>query len=347
MKKTIAGALLGLLAAVLLAELLFRLLPVSGATKTDYYIDPLIATYAPNLFWRYSSGWDLRNPQQMTTNNYGFVSDHAFSRNASAVALIGDSFVEASSLAAPDRMAAQLERALGGQRPVYAMGSAGTALLDYAERVRFAHEVFGIRDFVLVLERGDLRQSLCGSGNATGQCLNPLTRTVHSQLAPSASALRRLLRESALMQYLVSQLKVVPSTLLRQAFVRNAPDAPAAKPEPAKPTGQDAGKGMADVEAVTAAFFERIKSHVAGRLIIVLDADRLALMRHQAIDDPERRHFIELARAAGATVVDTEPVFRGHFEHSVLSLDLGPQDGHFNAIGVRLAVTAAAREFTP
>jgi len=57
---------------------------------------------------------------------------------------------------------AQLERELSG-RPVYTMGSPGSSLLDYAERMRFAHDRFGIVDFVLLVERGDVRQALCGS----------------------------------------------------------------------------------------------------------------------------------------------------------------------------------------
>ncbi|SFC66212.1 hypothetical protein SAMN05216344_12836 [Polaromonas sp. OV174] len=58
-------------------------------------------------------------------------------------------------LAAPDRPGAQLERALG-TRPVSAMGNPGTALVDYAERIRFAHTHFGVRDFVVLMERGDV-----------------------------------------------------------------------------------------------------------------------------------------------------------------------------------------------
>ena len=340
MKTTSLGVLAGLLGLLLLAEVLCRVLPVSSATKADYYIDPRILTYAPQHAWRYSTGWDLRNPQSLTTNAHGFVSDHEFTRNDHAIALIG----EAASLDAADRPAAQLERALGGQRPVYAMGSAGTSLLDYAERIRYAHEQFGVRDFVVLMERGDVAQALCGSGNVASQCLDPKTLAPRTESAAAASAMKRALRESALAQYLVSQLKIVPAKLIQQVFTRSVPAEPgvhsAAPSAAARPVASP--PPMPEVDAVAAAFFARVKPHVAGRLVIAIDADRQALLQHRAVDDPKRRRFIELAQAAGATVIDTEPLFKAHFAQSTRSLDVGPYDGHFNPLGVRLVASAMA-----
>ena len=336
MARMAGAAILGLLGFLLFCELLFRVLPVSSATKAGYYIDADIQTYAPHHPWRYSTGWDLRNPQYLSTNNYGFVSAHDFKRDESAIALVGDSYVESASLPADDRPAAQLERALGGRRPVYAMGAAGTALLDYAERIRFAHETFGIRDYVLMMERGDVRQSLCGSGNVHSRCLDPVTLDPRTERRPPASMAKQLLRSSSFAQYLVSQLKIEPAKLLQQAFMQRAPASIGSAPP----------RPMSDIDAVTRAFFERVKPHIAGRLVIVVDSNRPALMRSTPVSDPERDRFIELARTAGAIVVDTEPIYRSHFERSKLSLDIGPYDGHFNAIGVKLLAVSAAQAFS-
>jgi hypothetical protein len=338
MKTLGLGVCVGVCGFLLLAELLCQLLPVSSSTAADYYIDPRIRTYAAHLSWRYATGWDLRNPQRLTTNGHGFVSEHEFTRNQAAIALIGDSYVEAASLDAADRPAAQLERALDARRPVYAMGSAGTSLLDYAERIRYAHEQFGIHDFVVLMERGDVLQSICGSGNIASQCLDAKTLAPRTETAPPSSGLKRVLRHSALAQYFVSQLKVAPASMLRQMFSR--PEAPAA-PAPAR-APQTPPAPTPEIEAIAGAFFARVQPHVAGRLVLVLDADRRALMQHRSPDDPQRQRFMELARAAGATVVDTEPLFRQHFAISTLSLDMGPYDGHFNRLGVQLVAGAAA-----
>ena len=78
--------------------------PVSTSTLTGYYIDPEILTYPPQHQWQVATGWDLRNPRALHSNNFGFVSAHDFVRDETAIALIGDSYVESSMLAASDRL---------------------------------------------------------------------------------------------------------------------------------------------------------------------------------------------------------------------------------------------------
>ena len=333
--------LVGVAGFALTLELLFRVLPVSSSTETGYYTDPLILNYPPHHRWTTSTGWDLRNAQTLEANNLGYVADRDFERNEQAVALIGDSFVEASMLAAADRPGAQLERALGS-RSVFAMGAPGTALLDYAERIRFAHVQFGVRDFVVIMERGDVEQSLCGSGNTNGPCLDPKTLAPRVEtLAPPGTA-KRIFRHSALAQYLFSQLKFSPRKLWGQAF----PAVHAAAVSPPD-TGRSSlivptEEPKAFVDTVTNAFFERIKHHVTGKLVIVIDSDRSALYRGQLKPDASRARFIQLARASGAIVIDTEPLFQAHLAQSPLKLDVGPYDGHLNALGVNLIAQAAA-----
>lgn len=336
----------GVAGFLLLLELLFRVLPVSTSTETGYYIDPLILTYPAHHRWTDATGWDLRNAQRLESNNYGYVANRDFVRNENAVALIGDSFIEASMLTAADRPGAQLERALGS-RPVFAMGNPGTALLDYAERIRFAREQFGVRDFVVLMERGDVKQSLCGSGNINARCLEPKTfePRIEKILPPSRAKL--IFRHSALAQYVFGQLKFSPQRLRQQAF---PPPHSQVKPTPANTLVAKKTNTEADiapfVDVVTAAFFERIKPFVTGKLVIVIDSDRSTLFVGQSRPDLSRARFIELARAAGAIVVDTEQLFQAHFAHSKLKLDVGPYDGHLNALGVELVTQAAAKALT-
>lgn len=223
------------------------------------------------------------------------------------------------------------------------MGGAGTALLDYAERIRYAHQQFGVRDFVVLMERGDVLQALCGSGNVTSQCLDPTTLEPRTESAPPPSAIKRVLRESSLAQYFASQLKVAPSRLLRQVFSRNVSADPLAKDVATVAVVAPASAPPPAVDAVAKTFFARIRPHVSGRLIIVVDADRPALMKQRSTVDAVRDRFMALARAEGALVVDTEPLFRAHYAGSPLSLDLSPFDGHFNPLGVRLVTAAMAK----
>lgn len=336
----------GVAGLLLLLELLCTLLPVSTSTETGYYTDPVILTYPVGHRWVVSTGWDLRNPQQMQANNLGYAAQHDFVREPLAVALIGDSFVEASMLAIAERPAAQLERQLRA-RPVYAMGGPGTALLDYAERVRYADEHLGIRDFVILMERGDIKQSLCGSGNVNGPCLDAKTLAPRVATLPPPGTAKRLLRHSALVQYFVSQLRVTPHGLWTKLKPPTTPSVVQVADPKANTAAAQAEqiRAMHTVDVVTGLFFERIKPHVRGKLIIVMDGDRRAIERGDLQPDPAHQRFIELARSAGAVVVDMEPIFAAHVASSPLKLEVGPYDGHYNALAVGLVTKAAAEAF--
>lgn len=341
----------GLLLMLLAIEALLQVLPVSSATRTGYPVDPLILTYPPRHQWMVSTGWDLRNSRRLSANNLGFVAASDFTPDSRAIGLIGDSYVEAGMLDLADRPATQLASALTQRRPVYALGGPGSALLDYAERIRFAAERLDIHDFVVVMEAGDLRQSLCGSGNVHGPCLDRESLQPRVELQPGPSWAKRMLRHSALAQYVVGQLKFNASGWLRKAFSA-APElamAPGAAPvvtAPPEPSAEQQRR-VRMVDNVARQFFARIKPHATGRLIFVIDGRRSAAMLQSeaAAAAPlmqERAAFIALARQHGATVVDAEPLYRQHWAQSGLALEIGPHDGHLNRLGVGLLMRAVA-----
>jgi len=337
------SVVLGLLTFLFGGELLFRALPVSTATSTDYYVDRNFLTYPSNHRWITATGWDLRNVQHLRANNIGFVSPRDAVPDRRAVALIGDSYVEGSMLDARDRLDQQLERRLGGMRPVYAMGSPGTSLLDYAERIRFADERLDIRDFVLLIERADVRQSVCGSGMTEAPCLDQQTFALRFERRAEASQAKKILRHSALAQYVFSQLKADGGRLAEQARLQFSP-ATTKKSDPGanQPSRPAAGACMKTVDAVTGMFLERAVPHVRGRMILLVDADRNAIRHGLAHDDPCRQRFIELMRNAGAIVIDTDSLIRTHYAASALSVDVGPYDAHLNRLGLQLFAQAAA-----
>ncbi|WP_397534925.1 hypothetical protein [Roseateles sp.] len=333
----------GLLCLVVALELAFRLLPVSTATLTGYYIDADLLTYPPGHSWKVATGWDLRNAQRLQANSHGFASHREFESNPNAVALIGDSYVEASMLAAQDRPGAQLERQLGG-RAVFPLGTPGTALLDYAQRIRYASERFGVKDFVVLMEAGDARQSLCGSGNVVSRCLDAKTlqATVERQAAPSTA--KRWLRHSALAQYINSQLKFRPEAFWRSVWTRQTPELQAAKPDDldrATVRQADVERSRQVIDAVLDRFFSEIAPYAKGRLVIAVDGSRGVEPTPPSDGQFERAYLIASLRERGATVVDLESIFRKHALASGRSLEVGPYDAHLNAIGVGLAMQAS------
>lgn len=332
--------LLGIALALGVLEALLRLLPVSTATLTDYYVDPMILGYPVGHHWRVSTGWDLRNPQVLHANNLGFAAERDFKPEPRALALVGDSFVEESMLDADERPDAQLERALGGARPVYALGVPGSSLLDHAERVRWATERLDIHDFVLVFAASGIRQSICGTVNVQGPCLKPGSFEPAVERRPPPDALKRVLRHSALAQYLFGQVKLDALRFVHKTFTRVAPATPSTQVSRADGSAS-AAVDVAFVDVVARTFLERVRPYQRGRLV-------LAVERGPAPDrDPqmaaERSRFIALMRAAGVTVIDAQPLFEAYSRRSPWKLEVGPYDAHMNAIAVRLLMREVAR----
>lgn len=340
MMRFTALVLFGALLALLAVETSLRFLPVSTSSKTGYYIHPLILTYPPYQKFVVSTGWNLRNAQRHRANNYGFLTERDFAPNPQAIALIGDSFVEASMLAEPDRLGGQLAFLLAPQ-PVFILGAPGTSLLDYAERARFARERFGVRSFIFVIERGDVRQTLCGSGNIHGPCLDSKTLESRTETQPAAGWAKRILRESALAQYLFSQLKIDLAALLKQW--RPATSPPTSGPR--QPSGPE-DVPLEKVDRIVEAFFTRLPHGDGERWLLVFDSDRDHLLEMPIPETPMRNRFMELARQAGAEVVDTAPIFRDYLRATGLSLHVAPFDKHWNREANRLVAEAIANKFS-
>ena len=334
---------IGLIAFLVTGELACRALPVSTASSKSYRIAPLILTYPPHTEIAVATGWDLKNPQLLRTNNLGFVSERDFTPDPRAVALIGDSHVEASMLDADQRPGAQLAQRLGPDRPVYAMGCAGTALLDYAERVRYASQHLAVRDFVIFVDGGDVHQSLCGSVNIDGPCLDPRTLAPRTELKAEAGTLKSIIRQSALAQYLFRQLRVSPD----QAW-------PALRALPSSVLPR--GHGMASTQAqaspapgispevadhIAQTFLDRVRPHVIGRLVLVINSSQAGVEPGHPDEDNQR--LAALARDQGVTVVSMRDAYLAHAARSPLSLYVGPYDHHLNRLGMALVADVAAQ----
>ncbi len=333
---------------LLVAELVLRLVPVSTATMKDYHFDPDLLTYPAHHEWTVSTGWDLKNPQRLRSNNWGFAARRDFEPGRGALVLIGDSYVESSMLDAGQRPGPQLERALGGMRPVYAMGSPGTALLDYAQRVRFASQRFGASDFVIWLERGDARQALCGSGNVHSRCLDRVTLEPRIERMPSPTWARRVARHVALAQYFAGQLGFRADHFVDQVLTRTTPTPPGGAVEPGNPTRRPLSeraiaRERVVIDAAVEQFFREAQPYLTGRTIFVVDADRSGASISPSSHDPyQRAYLVDRLTARGVEVVDLEPIYRQHALLSPLSLEVGPYDGHLNGLGVELVVGAVA-----
>ena len=334
MKKRLLGFAAGVALVFLLLEALFHLLPVSTATRSGYYVHPLILTYPPHHCFVASTGWDLKNSQLNCANNLGFLADRDFVHNPAAIALIGDSFVEANMLDPKDRLAAQLERSLDG-RQIYSLGGPGSSLLDYAERAKFAAHELGIRTFVFFLERGDVKQALCGSGNIHGPCIDSVNLTLRTETQRAPGFLKRIFRESALAQYVFSQLKFdVSSALSRPSKTGSRSEANAG----------ESGLRAVATDLVVQKFIEQLKTIDGARHVLVIDAERENLFGEVKPVFSGLGGLVTSAQADGIAVVDPTPAFREFVSGTGMILEIGPYDRHLNPEGVRVLAEAIAKK---
>ena len=337
--------LLGIFGALIIAEALLQLLPVSTSTKTGYYLTPSIITYPPHHQFVIATGWNLSNAHHHQSNNYGFLTKRDFLPNTNAIALIGDSFVEANMLREDDRLNSQLEKKLEN-RPIYAFGGPGSSLLDYSERAHFAQEHLGIHDFVFIIELGDVRQTLCGSGNIHGPCLDPVTFLLKSEAQPmNTSPAKKLLRQSALAQYLFSQLRLKPEGLTKKLFGNTNPVIPNTPVTPSHQLVDQENVQSAAVDHVVSAFLSSLPQKKDGHIVLVFDSYRDYLTNTNPVQTPVRDRFIELARQAGVEVIDTKSIFYDFWHKTGLSLSVSPSDKHWNRLTNDLVADAIADKF--
>jgi hypothetical protein len=338
--KFIFRILLGVACALIGIELMLRFFPVSTSTETGYYISPSIITYPAHHEFVIATGWDLSNAHRYRSNNYGFLTRKDFIFDQNAIALIGDSYVEANMLKEDDHLSFQLEKILRN-RSVYALGGPGSSLLDYAERARFAHEKFGIRNFVFVIESGDVRQTLCGSANIHGPCLDSNTFAPRSEAQPQKIGLaKKFLRKSALAQYLISQLRLNPNDIVKRLF-------PTTSSENTKLPKKNLSPENVPPEAVdhvVSAYLSSLAQLEMDGWILIFDSDRKCLKSNQ-VSHPVRDRFIQLATQAGAKIIDTRKIFCDFFQKTGLSLAVSPTDQHWNRLAHALVANAVAEKF--
>jgi hypothetical protein len=325
MKRQLLLFVMGTVAVLAFMEALFRILPGPTATRSGYYIHPLILTYPASHCFTVATGWDLKNSQYNCANNLGFLADRDFVYDPRAIALIGDSFVEANMLPSHKRLATQLEAKLV-DTPVYSFGGPGSSLLDYAERAKFSAEKFGTRSFVFILSRADVREAVCGSGNIHGPCIDAQTLLPRIEIQSPPSLFKRFLRESSLAQYIFSQLRFDISKIVGNFFPK----------ESKEKTGSNQALPLLASQQVVFNFFKQLSTITNAQFIFLIDADRAHLSDQLATESNELKFFKSAAHAIHATVLDPTSLFREYVETSGQILEIGPYDGHWNGDAIQL-----------
>ncbi|WP_265941711.1 hypothetical protein [Dechloromonas sp. A34] len=328
--------LLGLLAL----EVCFRLLPVNrGLVRLDPATDWPLTNYRPHEPYSYSRNWSLLNPQNGRSNNYGHLASFDYEPNGAAIAVIGDSYIEARMNRFNDTLQAQLGNMLGLQGRVYGLGANGLSIADYLTLSRQAATEFKPTAYVYVIVDNDLSEAVT---RRKGWHHFPAASSTWPVYVPEREGERswvsNLLASSSLYRYLKGNLGI--------SF-----DFAAASSSPTKtaPTASVAPAQRAFEISAIKQFVDMLPKATGlppSCHIFLLDTDRYAIYdKRQAsapIDPPELRdRFVAEASIAGLTVIDLAPVFAADYAREKKKFDYFPNDRHWNWRGHHIAALAA------
>jgi hypothetical protein len=321
---------LGALSVLVVLETTLRLLPTPTATRVGQYIDPFVTTYPPGHAFRTATGWSLLNARQQQANEHGFIPSRAFQPTPNAIALIGDSLVEQSMLPPEQRLASVLQvSGLGAE--VYAMGVPGSSLFDYLERVRYARDQLGVRNFWIVIERADVRESLCATGVYTDACMDGLGE-IRRIRRPPRSALYNALGESAVLQYFVGVLRLSPrrlATLFRPVSLQGK--------LPSPPPGDVDGRVHRSTSAVSIEeqqvidrFVNELSAMPSLRIGLLIDPVVGSLHRDDEFIDQSLAQLSNRAHQLGIPAIHPRRELALYSAKTGLEMHIGPYDAHWN-----------------
>jgi hypothetical protein len=322
--RRLAYIALGFGLALLVLEALLRLLPVS----TDF---PRLAVNDANPVMRgepgyaftYSKGWNFRLVNRGRLNNEGFVAPTDFRSNSGAVVLIGDSYIQAQAIPAPQTLASTLRSRWGGV-DVYPVGLAGAGAADYLALTEWSVKRYAPSMVIIILVEGDVDESTqprAGSYHfAPRDGGYELRRTDYAGLTP----FKRAIVETRTAEYLLQNLLAVPNFHFGKRVRHDGVQAHPARRE------------------LIETFLRELR-HRIGRekTVLVINGDH-------NFTGQTRRDVDELADVAEQQqwhVVRLNSVFEAwHVQHPAARLDFLPVDAHWNRVAQGLVADELVRQ---
>lgn len=331
-------------ASFLLIEVLFRILPVSDS----YRLQPVnkqnpIYHFAKNREVKRQIGFNFRHINTKRVNNYGFLSDKDYLQSdikeKNLVAVIGDSYVEASQVKNIDTFHSILDKQIESL-DVYSIGASGAQLSQYLVWADFAKIEFNPDIFVFLIIDNDFDKSWYRIANKPGLHYFRDNGDIHL-IEYSPSKMKQLLRKSAFIRYLYLDLKITHQIKkilkndnnLNKRLMNNDLKI------------EEIGNKAIDL------FLKKINNLAKERkVILMLDGDRDSIYEGSAERDKSNitnRWFANLLRKGKAQknqnlyILDLQPIFVEDWDKNKLFFEY-KYDAHWNERGHSVAGKALA-----
>jgi hypothetical protein len=331
-------------AAAAAAQIVLYALPYStGYEVTQVDAEHPIGHGTPYFYYTYSRDWSFHLANSGRLNNEGFRASYDYRPDPHALAVVGNSFVQADAVPPAHAMTERIGALLG--RPALAIGGDGASLADYFVASRWAVERFEASTVLVLLTTEDLIHSCTPRSGQYYLTSRNGQLTFQQVPRPPASRLKQLLNRSSLFRYLFDNLHA-PTNWVR-GWRRNAPD-PDPESAPA-PTVAAARHGCGSQEFENAATDFLLASFRAlqtrARVVFILAPDYY--QRHTvfgAYRDVDA--FAARAAQEGFGVVKLREAFEAA-ERAGVKVSLLPIDRHWGAAANEVAAEVVADYLRP
>ncbi len=347
-KQVLTNALLvlmGFFVAFVALEVVLRFLPVTDAQKrlAVNAEDPVLR-YRPKRTFTWSKGWNFRQVNQITINNFGFVNDQDYDTTSTTplLAVVGDSYVEAFMVPFEETLTGRLAAHFGPRARVYSFAVSGAPLSQYLFYSDYVRRTFKPDALVIVVAGNDFDESLARYSTRRGYHLfTPDARgeLVLTRVDFAPSPLKKFFRTFALARYIVGNLQI-------QGVVAQRRQNDASVSEAQRYVGNTLAEAdtarVLDSKRAVDAFLEQLPARSGlppSRIGFVVDGMRPHLYEDAQLAaaqgsffDVMRRAFIAEARARDYHVIDMQTIFEGQHRIDGSRFEFS-YDNHWNARG--------------
>lgn len=351
-----ASLTFGLMAGFIILEIILSFFPVRQAT-TSLPVNQATQFfhYKPNQSYLWSMDPWFSKVSIKKTNNYGYFNDQEYFPQDSRplIAVIGDSYVEASQIPNPLTFHGILSDLLKANKingRIYSFGSNGAPLSQYLSYAINAKEVFNPVAMVFVIIGNDFDESIITYKNSPGYHYFPndsdSSELIRVDYTPSPWIER--IKSSHLIRYLFFNCNIQSlwnidswkgkSTLANKFIGQTSSNADT--------------KRIEDSKMAVRLFLRKLpeKSGLPpDKIQFILDGIRPHLYSKELMANAKRSfvnilktYFKNQAHSQGYNVLDMQPIFQTHFEKTGEKFEF-PTDGHWNELGHRIVAEAITK----
>jgi hypothetical protein len=342
---------LGVFLCLLALEVILRFLPVSeGLNTLPVNESNPVVRFKPNRVATWSKFPDFSLVNTVRVNNYGFVNNEDYVPNGPdpLVAVIGDSYVEATMVPFEDTGHGRLARVLQGGARVYSFASSGSALSQYLAYAAYCRDIFRPVKMIVVVVGNDFDESLYEYKSEPPFhyfAFDSEGRLELTRVDWSPSWKIRAARRSHLALYLLNnaEIRTFPDRLARlfqeeKATVGQGEKTAYLGNTEASWTMERLKKSRLAIEY----FLEKLPEEAgldAKDILFVVDGIRDLIYREDALEHNAdaylvivRDYFIRMAEEKNFEVIDMHPVFERDWRLEGRPFEY-ENDGHWNSYG--------------